>query len=429
MNGVLLVCGLVIVLIVVVTVAHWRKPSRQRRRARKCRDQSSGYFDEAAADALRAVEEIPASRRTSEDRYLAANIRDLNLTGGDIANATRHTAAQIFDDYMMAMDMAVNEQANGVRGAATTPVHVMVGVGGFIERNRPYVGVDFVNAFTNANAQVTTRDTQTRVQEAATSATTRAEFTDRFVRASTAHTPDPQSVHDSAVNVSLRHTVDLLRTTNPIKVPFSRCVREANDWIDDRADVSDECKQYARRALGGLNPNNTISTLASDEGEIFSLVWSRTHDPANADRMSTLRDNIVSGLADFYERGADGRLRDSPVCINGRCGRLLESLALGDHDSSISGALTVEERKNAVYEDVKKILAAEIATAKASDNADMQAVGRSYDDPEVVTKPEAESAFRDTVHRRIDDSLANHSQYFTPEIFQSVSRDAHAAVV
>lgn len=429
MNGVVAVIGFAIVLCIVVVVAQWHKPGRLRKAARRCRDRSSGYMDEAAANALQTIEQIPAAQRTAEDRYLAANIRDLNLAGGNITRVAAPIADQIFNDYMMAMDMAVNEQTNGVRGGTMTPVHVMIGVGGFIERNRPYVGPDFVNAFNTANTNVTIRDTQTRVNEAATSASSRKEFTEKFVKASTAHTSDPQSVHDSAVNVSLRNTVDLLRTTNPVKLTFNRCVREASDWIDDQSDLSAERKAAAHRALDGLNPNNTISTLASDEGEIFSLVWSRTHDPANRAAVSNLRDNIVSGLADFFERDASGALRPSPVCINGRCGRMLESLAISDHDSSISGAMTVEERKNTVYEEVKKILDAEIKLAIQSDDPDMKAVGNSYEDPSIVTKPDAESAFKDTIHKKIDVMLKDHGQYFSPEIFQTVSRDAHAAVI
>jgi len=427
MGAWILLVVLVVLLCAVVTFIEYKKPSKLRGRALEELAMSCGTYDDHAESAIEAIESIPKARKTSSDRYLAGRVRDLNLTEGSIADAPRDTAMNIVRDYVLAMDMAANEQEMGIRGHIP-PVVIIEGVGGFVERNYPLLGERFLDHYHGAASTITTRDTSQKSTSAQKQATSRKDYTDRFVNSSVTHTADPQNSHDSSVNVSLRNTLALLRSTNTTNLDFATCVDEALGTVTMCGDLSPGRQAAAVRAVRALNPNNIISTLASDEGEVFQLVWNRSHDPANSDHADIIRANIISALADFYEIDADGLPRDRPVCINGRCARLLESLAVCDHDSKLSGALTIEERKNTLYEEIRTMLNAAIAEAKSSQDPDTQAVGASYEDPSITTKPEAEARFREGLTNRVDEILSRHEAFFPGALFDGVRRDAHAAI-
>jgi hypothetical protein len=87
-----------------------------------------------------------------------------------------------------------------------------------------------------------------------------------------------------------------------------------------------------------------------------------------------------------------------------RCSHLFGALVV-DHDESLKNVKTYSMYKHEIFEKAKDILNNMIAEYKQNNESDIRAVARSYTDPTVETKPEAEKRFADIYKQRSVDML------------------------
>src|SRR3972149_2849747 len=100
-------------------------------------------------------------------------------------------------------------------------------------------------------------------------------------------------------------------------------------------------------------------------------VWERTKIHENEKKSRLMKEAVIDALVDCNE--ATGL-----VCMNGRCGRLIESLTLLDYDKDIGKTQTNEMIRNQVFDEVKKMIDSEINSAKISADPVLQQVGKYY---------------------------------------------------
>lgn len=418
--------ALVIILVITICILwySWYMYSRRQRdealreRYRALLDDSTGAYDDAAADAEFTIGAI--DNPTSEDELHAGIITDLNRNLGDIRNATPVERANTFAHYTRALELIDNNTPD--------PIWTVDFIAGFIDRNAEAVFANPVAAPLLHTYNDVSPGVRKRMMEQARglAAQTAANPTERVAKTLDnvkTHTSDPQNVHDSAVNTSLRRTVTRIRDTTRI-ASFGDCAAEASAWINRCGDTVK--RERAQRALASLSVPSFNSTIGCSDADVFAMVWSRHRVERNVDNADRIRDAVVDSLADFYER-RHGGTGDNPVCVNGRCGRMLESLVLVDHDDSLGGALTLEQHRNDIIEQVKTVLAREISAAKNSDDADMRAVAEAYEGSSTPVDAAAENRFKESIRREID-VIVDSKRDVLGSAAENVRADAYAAI-
>lgn len=216
---------------------------------------------------------------------------------------------------------------------------------------------------------------------------TRADAMQMALSSAIKYTSDAQNVHDGKVNADLRDTLSRLKATAGDADPSAS--------IDAAAAYIDGDNKDALTTLALIRQKNYIGTFGESEDKIFSAVWERCSHTKNKKMKSLMRDAVITALADSVENGV-------PVCINGRCSRLLSSLVTLDYDDKVGGAMTFEAYRNQIFQDIKHIVDREICTMKESDSAVDQAVGAAYETGEECKHTDAETAFKTQLKREID---------------------------
>lgn len=436
------ICLLVVILLIAfyVLTCHTvkRKRVHRRRKYRHLYQVSNGAYDESARQALDTIRQIDTP--TAEDEFTAGAIVELNKNNGDMRRATVADGEEVLRRYRATlMDLFEHpEQERDIN-----PLFMVDYIGGFIERNERDLqawpdGGQFMQVYAQTAPDIRGDNIEQRRVEAAQAASNRIEFVDEFLKHSKTHTNDPQNVHDSAVNNSLRRTMERLRGTTVAKPPRA-CIDEARDFIES-SDLSPGRKARALRALDSISIGSFNSTIGSTDTDVFSVVWSRADEHANAAKSKLMREAVVESLADFYDplkdengqslRDTSGEIQynQNPVCVNGRCGRMLESLVLLDHDDQVGGAQTLEQHKNDIMESVKSALHREIEAAKTSDDEDLRNLAKSYEDPNVTVKPEVETQFRETVKKEIDVIVDAKKEVIGETAAATIKQEAYAAI-
>lgn len=223
---------------------------------------------------------------------------------------------------------------------------------------------------------------------------------------------DPQNVHDSKVNSSLRDTLVKLKKTYKANID---CVADAKQFIKGRADEA-KCLQ----TLQQIEKNAPIMTYADTELNIFSYVWERCYLRDNIAASHDMKTAIADALSDCVEG-------DHLVCINGRCGRLLASLVLLDHDPSISVAMTFDALKNQIYGETKDIIDAELAKYEKGSDETKRTFAKIYKEGGECD-PEVEKVFISDVKKLIDANLKEYNDKLTAIELQKLRTDCYAYV-
>lgn len=423
-----IVLAVVVVLFLVMLVMGMRRSAitHKRRKYRVLYESSAGDFDKEAATALVEINNLP--ERRAEDDFTAGNIVELNRNNANMrrAHANREDTV-ILRHYR---DTLHDLYENPLEPRDINPIFMIDYIGGFIERNENDLraipaGGDFINYYAETAPAIRHETTEQRKVAAAAATETRVDFIDNYLERTKTHTRDPQNVHDSSVNVGLRSTMDALRNSTYTR-PHAECIKEARDYITN-SDMSAAKRERALRALDKVSLGEFNGTVNASETEVFSTVWSRTHDPANAENAELMRESVAEALADFYDKRPDGTYHEHPICVNGRSGRLLTSLVTLDHDDGVGAVNTLENYKNEIMEDVKKALHREIEHAKNSDDEQLRTVARSYEDPNVEVPAEAEARFKDIVKKEID-VIVEAKKGVLAGGEEAIKRDAYAAI-
>lgn len=427
-----------IILIIVIYYAFVANSDRsKRRRSERFLQESAGIFDDNARRALHELTQIedPAPG----DLFRRGNIVEYNIMEGNVRTRVGESA-DARRERILAVGTIARDYTDALRGMRRVEYRGNMDDynPGFMLRRMEDFGqrfdddddpmmwqilAGFNDTLTTVGPAVRQDVIENRQQRAAAAAENREEAIDNYFDDAIKFTSDPQNVHDSKVNEDLRKTLRKLRETAP-RVDSRAAIAECRKYIQEEyAKDPDNARKVndALRILDIISRGESIGTFQDNEDRIFAVTWERTKHPRNRRNADLMKEAVVNALADSIERGAN-------VCINGRCGRVLNSLVTLDYDSGVGGAMTYEAYKNQIFQETQNIIKAEIARAKESPDDTMRAVGESYEGANVEVSPEAEEAFKKYVKAEIDRNLDAYEGQLNPQEISQLKQECYAAV-
>jgi hypothetical protein len=414
---------IVVALVVVLLLVWWFSETKQAR-IERLRQESSGTWDAAAKEAY----QVAKTTNTPATRLVAASIVAQNLVRGedDVDPTVRRTAMRVaahgFAD-------ALEDLGNGgadMPDATETITTIETFAQDFADDDAIVRQLALMTA--HQGPRITANAAQARVEAVGGADTTPAERAGLALEAAETHTNDPQNVHDVSVNNSLRHTLAILASDDPaITMPddvagadrmastspaVAQALAECRAFLDrvgtpgtskspqgaplgSTFRKSDAIRVFEKMAAGG-----PIGTLNCTEDRILALVWRRGEAPRNAARETLIQEAIALALADSVENG-------QIVCVNGRCGRVIQALCTLDFNPDVGAAATFEAYKNQIYAETKDLLDAALERAAAGSAAQRE-VAKSYEDINVVPDERAAAKFRSTLRKAIARNAAKY---------------------
>lgn len=372
---------------------------RLRNKALENFSSSNGTFDEQAQNALKAIENI--QNPTPKDHFLAARIIDLNAHEGRINNV--HILNNVVDKYLVNLQPniklpALHKTDNTTDDGGNLDWFEIDQIENFAERHMDIIAANpQYNDFIEAVLEKRPKRLQATIQEAKSSSDTKKETFETYVASNVVNTSDSQNVHDSAVNEHLKKTYEKLRETTPPTLNQADARAEISLYISSTLKNDSDKKKKALHALDMMNNSKYNSTLETNEGDLLTLVWSRSKLPCNYETKTLIQDAVVDALVDM----SDGK---SVVCSNGRCARLMESLVCTDADQkTVNGAMTVQQIRNDAFKESNNILDDLVKQySKYSADENLKRVAKSYTDPSIETKLEDEARFKSIVKEKIE---------------------------
>ncbi len=430
-----LVFALLIILVICLIYYVWiqNNDKKLRRDAAEHINLSAGTYDDAAENALAALNGITNPRPA--DLIQRAEIMRYNVLDGDLRTRTlrRRTAlGNIVRDYNNAL-MTLPAQMEFADMLLPTIVNFGADVR-HINLADDYELAQLIGIFgdnLNTTAPAINGDIiRKRKTKATTNAQNHAQAVDNYLADATKYTSHKQSAHDNKVNSDLRAVLKMLRDNSRDVNPVIS-IAEARRYIDstyihagDDSGDSDNQRTKATDALKGLDraaKHEYITTYGDHEDRIFAYVWDRCSHPRNAENSDLMREAVINSLADGMENGTQ-------VCINGRCSRILTSLSTLDFDREISaGALTFEAYRNMMFKEAGDIFDREVESAAASDDENMRAVAGYISGNGDVDRKYIDQ-FVNTVKEEIDTNLEQYKDKFTSEELHGIKTECYVAV-
>jgi hypothetical protein len=418
-----LLATIVVVLICVIYYVFYGSDRAKRRRARQNIRSSSGVFDKAAAAALSELSSINAP--TADDLAAAADIYRYNILEDNVHVNTPEEINALENailNYQLAL-LTVTE--------AEEPDHILRRVEEFNDRltRTRFNDQDLdamVTEFTHTAEAVVPqarRDViQQRAARARKRAETRREAINEAIDEAITYTNDSQNVHDTSVNADLRETLAKLKQGNGGRVDIPRAFAEAEQFIRGKYAADPDNREKVAQALAVLavmSRGEYIYTYNDTESNIFAHTWARAKHPRNIAREDLIKTAIVNALADSVENG-------NIVCVNGRCGRVLNSLVTLDFDPSVGSAMTFEAYRNQIFQEVKEIIDKEIDKAKNSGDAELAEYAKSFDsgDPLEDGGP-AEERFKRQLKNSLDKHIDSYRDKLGEREIEQVRQEAY----
>lgn len=384
---------LIILIILALYFIYVKSRYYKKQRIRKFLKQSTGVFDQPAREALDELSRI--KNPTGTDHFLKGYILQYYVEEG----APRDPALvrQIATNYDAALDLIDNVDQ---------------------DISQDFI-LDHIQEFNwRAGRAVPQLDeirhqiTETRAEEAAATANSKKDFTDKYFKQVIHYTDDNQNVHDSKVNGDLKITLGKLLESPNGTAPVESIAEARKFAAGNKA---------AEKTLDMIEKGHYISTFNCTEDQIFHAVWQRCNDHRNAKNEKLMKTMVVNALVDSVENGG-------VVCINGRCARILNSLATLDFDPTMGNAMTFEAYKNQIFQESKQIIDNEIQNAKNSDNEAMRQVGLSYDDFNIQTDPAVEEQFKENIKNKIKQNIDNYKEKMNREELRQIEETCMEAV-
>lgn len=292
---------------------------------------TNGYLDEYAKNTLIKINQraIP----TPEDYLISALILDRNViqneqminrenilnAGNNYIDAINHNA--IFD---------ANDNGNIVIDFAF----------GFGE-----AWDELLTPLTNYATTKKTELIQDRVNKVKKITDNKKQATDLYLTVSTTHTNDGQNVHDSNIN-------------HKIKIIINKLLEEStkSDNIDNiidfyiKSDFANNNKfESFMNVIDVFKKSEYVLLAGISDLQVLEIVWNRINDERNAENKDKLLEALYNNILDCYEN-------DNIVCANGRILRVIGSLTLLDFDESNWYLFKVEDTRNMVFDEVRKLI-------------------------------------------------------------------------
>jgi NifU-like protein involved in Fe-S cluster formation len=386
---------------------------------------SSGNFDNKAKEALDTIDKI--EHKTPIDEYRAGNILEYNVLQGIVEGHTEPNRMPL-DAMLVRYTRAVgdlgqhrDELVGQIRGGGkdfddvlAMMNHIEELVGRVTDDLTNPVAVGFLNVVATEGPLIRQDITRQRREIAAEGAQDKSEAIDNYFTQSKTWTSDPQNVHDSSVNINLRDTIGRIKSTCSTHITPTHSINEAIEFAKSYKDKNDKIM----KALKVIKENGFNSTLTENEADVFMYVWERSKLPENEKNSDLMKEAVIDALVDCNDTYG-------LVCMNGRCGRLISSLALLDYDEDTSKTLTTQMIRNKIFDEVNKMIAMEINTAKTSSDSHTQLIGKYYAG-EIDMTPD-DSEFRQNIERKIDIIIGEEAKQLTPIQINSIKTECMAA--
>jgi hypothetical protein len=258
-----------------------------------------------------------------------------------------------------------------------------------------------------------------RVVNAKTATNSRVDAANMAFNDATTYTNNPQNVHDSKVNSDLRDVLAKMKATAR-GMNIQTSLDEIHNWINNSDDpLIMERHDDAIKGLNKAREAAYITTYNEHEDAILAYTWERCKHPRNASNSDLMKDAVVTSLIDGVEN-------NHQVCINGRCARILNSLATLDFDDNVAnGALTLEAYRNQIFQEVKEIVNREIDTAKESSDEEIRAVGEAYETGDELDN-DAERRFKNNMKSEIDFNLSKYDDKLGNDDLEKIKQECYA---
>jgi hypothetical protein len=252
--------------------------------------------------------------------------------------------------------------------------------------------VEFLIIMDDLLPTVAKESSENRQRSALQDTTTKIDAINTYFENSIVHTNDQQNSHDTMVNKDLNKTLDKIRQPD---ISITDMLYSARKMIA-KSNLSDDQRTTALKTLNIISKGSSISTLNDTEDNIFAYVWNRTLIPENKKQKENMQEAILLALIDSIDKSG------IPVCINGRCARLIGSLALLDSDKSVGQVMTIESYRNQIYHETNQIIEEEIQKAKQSNDEALRLAGKSYTDPSLEPQESSLDILKNNIKQRID---------------------------
>lgn len=426
---------LAIVMIILICLIYWiffkDTDENNRAQAENFISKSAGVFDKSARKAYELIEHI--NQPLPIDHYHHGNITYHNILEGNLHN-NRGAAVGVLNNYTNAI-IGMRRRRDPINRMMIDDVENIYTEQQRLMRN-DHINYDILDMITtedialqlalmtlgdtiNENAPIIRTDTiNDRIERAKEDSATRVEAVNKAFDEATVYSNNPQNVHDSKVNSDLRAVLDKLKSTAPINICPNECIREITDYIN--ASEDDFISRNREQALRGVNKAAEaiyISTFADTEQNILAYTWERCKHKRNSANELLMKDAVVTALIDGIENSTQ-------VCINGRCARILNSLATLDYDYDIStGALTLEAYRNQIFQETKLIINREIDNAM---NNDMKDVVEAYNNGDISSDKEMERIFLNKMKSEIDLNLSSYEQKISNDDMKKIKYECYA---
>jgi hypothetical protein len=412
-----------VLVILVLIIYHYSFSNKAiRNRSEGYYNKSNGTFDENAETALNLLNSI--DDLSPDDHFRRGSILQHNILNSGlrqendaeilsaIASEYTDTLNGLYNNNDIQRDFAADFMVNQIED--------------FRDRAAAYDNIiidDFniaVDTFVPAIKQASIDE---RKQKAAESAESRADATNQYLKESINFTDDRQNVHDTKVNIDLRKTLSRIKSTSN-GMGSMAAINDAIEYIEEFSDDPDNLTKAkdALKILDIVKRGNYISTFNDTEDRIFAYTWERCSHRNNSDVSNLMKDAVINSLADSMENG-------SPVCINGRCSRVINSLVTLDYDKNVSqGALTYEALKNQIFGEVQQIINSNIKLAVNSSDDKLKDVGRSYEGANVETDSETEAKFKDSIKKEIDEHIDGYISEIDIDRIEQLKHECYSAL-
>lgn len=418
------VCIVIVIILIILLYKFSHSDRIKRKKSEKSLSLSAGVFDSAAKTAL--TELVKVTSPTAGDYFRRGNIIQHNILENNFNTNDHDAIKNVFKDYTDTLTTLRGHvfEFENIEGndRDLNPAFIINQIDNFgraipdfdhlrADDELVRAVMNFNDVTINTLPEVKKEVIRDRIQKAAENSTCRQEIINKYLNNSTVYTNDNQNVHDPKVNSDLKTTLKKLKSTY-LKSNINNSQKsfdEAQDYITHTYATLHDVKKVddALNILKKMKTGDLISTFNETEDQIFSYVWERSNLAKNAENANLMREAIVNSLA-------DGIHNESQVCINGRCSRVLNSLALLDYDKDVSaGALTFEAYKNQIFQETKEIVNQEIDRAKNSTNADLRKVGLAYETGDESGLPDVEKQFKSEVKTAIDNNISQYKDKFT----------------
>lgn len=414
--AILVIILLIIIIIIFYTVKN--KDSTKRKQSKELYNSSSGNYDKEAYESLKKISEIKDKK--PDDNFLAGNIIEYNVLQGNIRKAPKEPFMNMLSNY--------NETIRGIQENK------------IVDEIDPIYMLDHITTVYNQIAlpniahveqiapniihipEIRKNVVKERKNKIKTNTSNKKEEINVFLEASKSFTSDPQNTHDSSVNGDLRKTVKELQSTYPQNLKsFKDSLDEIRKYIET-AKIPEFKKEKAKKSLDLAYQNNYILTLNCKEGDILSMTWERSKHENNKNNCELIKNAILDSLVDCI---SDNGLS---VCINGRCGRILESLTTLDFYKDIGKAQTSEMYKNEIFNEAKKIMDSFIEQAEQSKNEKLQNLARNYKGENVEVDNETDKKFKSEISNNIDKMTEKYKEKLSADQLKIINNQCKQAI-